>query len=847
MSQNNLFDNKLTYISLFSSAGVGCYGFQLEGFECVASNELIPRRLEIQKFNHKCKYDKGYILGDISDESIKGQLFEQVKFWRENEDIEDIDVLIATPPCQGMSVANHKKTENEIARNSLVVESIKIAQEIRPKIFIFENVPAFLKTICTDIDGEDKTIGEAIDNNLGPNYAIYSEIVNLKHYGACSSRSRAFVIAVRKDYDNFFAPLELFPNRQAERTLLEVIGNYKSLQTMGEVDDEDFYHSFRTYPAHMRSWISKLKEGQSAFDNEDISRIPHKIVDGEIVFNVQKNGDKYRRQIWDKVGPCVHTRNDQLASQNTIHPSDDRVFSVSELMEMMTIPKSFKWVDKDLSELNKLPFEEKQKLLKKEELKIRQSIGEAVPTSIFQNIASNAKHFLGKNYLRDIQISKEIKNKNLDDCNQLLDYIGNNPMNLGFSSLSKIAELANSNRESNAAYFTDKSLINAIANELPDIDSEHIRILEPSVGTGNFLPFLIKKYSGAKTLSIDLVDIDENVMKVLRALFKHVDIPSNVSINLINADFLKVDLMSGYDLVIGNPPFDKLSPHNSALKYYKKNVCNTETNNISAFFLEKAMQLGKNVILVMPKFLLNTPEFFLSRQLIEKSRINMICDFGEKGFKGVLIETVAIAIAPNLKPSKTKIVSLTGKTIIQNQKYICDYRFPYWLIYRDNLFDEVCGKLKFGVFDVFRDRQITNAHLSDTGEIRVIKSRNINDDGTDIVDLPQYDAYIDSNTASQLAVYKFIERDDVYLTPNMTYKPRVIQKPKGTLVNGSSAILIPKSGEKPLSQKEMLYFSSNEYRAFYKIARNHQTRSLNVDANSVFFFGRLKEEAVSCG
>lgn len=30
-----------TYISLFSSAGVGCYGFMLEGFECIATNELI--------------------------------------------------------------------------------------------------------------------------------------------------------------------------------------------------------------------------------------------------------------------------------------------------------------------------------------------------------------------------------------------------------------------------------------------------------------------------------------------------------------------------------------------------------------------------------------------------------------------------------------------------------------------------------------------------------------------------------------------------------------------------------------------------------------------------------------
>ena len=44
-----------------------------------------------------------------------------------------------------------------------------------------------------------------------------------------------------------------------------------------------------------------------------------------------------------------------------------------------------------------------------------------------------------------------------------------------------------------------------------------------------------------------------------------------------------------------------------------------------------------------------------------------------------------------------------------------------------------------------------------------------------------------------------------------------------------------------LTDEQMEYFSSDEYRHFYKIARNYQTRSLNVDATSVFFYGVLKE------
>ena len=140
--------NKPTYISLFSSAGIGCYGFKLEDFNCVATNELITRRLEIQKFNNKCKYESGYICGDITADETKDALYAQIDLWKKKENVSRIDVVVATPPCQGMSVANHKKSETEIVRNSLVIESIKIIKEINPRFFIFENVPAFMKTVC---------------------------------------------------------------------------------------------------------------------------------------------------------------------------------------------------------------------------------------------------------------------------------------------------------------------------------------------------------------------------------------------------------------------------------------------------------------------------------------------------------------------------------------------------------------------------------------------------------------------------------------------------------------------------------------------------------------------------
>ena len=78
--------NKLTYISLFSSAGVGCFGFKQASFECIATNEIIPRRLEVQKFNNKCKYDSGYICGDITKQETKDTLFSQIDLWKKKRE-----------------------------------------------------------------------------------------------------------------------------------------------------------------------------------------------------------------------------------------------------------------------------------------------------------------------------------------------------------------------------------------------------------------------------------------------------------------------------------------------------------------------------------------------------------------------------------------------------------------------------------------------------------------------------------------------------------------------------------------------------------------------------------------
>ena len=824
-----------TYISLYSSAGVGCYGFKEESFYCIATVELLEKRLKIQEYNEKCVYKSGYISGDLTQKTTKDKVFKELELWNRGFNVKNLDVLIATPPCQGMSVANHKK-KDELKRNSLVVESIELTKQIMPKFFIFENVRAFLNSICTDTDGKDKTIRHAIDYNLSGAYNIHFQVLNFKDYGNLSSRTRTLVLGVRKDLKEL-TPLDILPDLKPEKTLRQVIGHLPPLTKMGEVSPIDIYHNFRRYTPNMEQWIADIKEGQSAFDNTDISKIPHSIKSGEIVYNAQKNGDKYTRQFWDKVAPCIHTRNDIMASQNTVHPTDNRVFSIREVMLMMSVPNSFKWSNIPLEKLNSLTDKEKQEYLKKEEMNIRQSLGEAVPTEIFRQIAQKIYKLLNKKDYTEQQINLLIEKKKLIDHENLLKFIQSNRA-MGFATLSKIAELANAKREDNAAFYTRQDICYSIVKNLPDAKNyTELNILEPSIGIGNFLPVLINKYKSVSRVTIDLVDIDIKSIEILKELINILNIPSNITINYIIADFLLYDFDKHYDIIVGNPPYKKITNEKELLSKYKKNIGNRNTNNIFAFFIEKAVSLGKVVSFIVPKSLISAPEFNETRTLMNNCQISRIIDFGEKGFKGVKIETISFILNTNKKPGITEIESyITNKIEVHQQSYLTDLKYPYWLIYRNDEFDSVANRLQFNIFKAYRDRSITKAVTKDSGNIRVLKSRNIADN--EIIDIKDYDCYIDD--INGLDVAKFLNQKNCFLLPNLTYNPRACILPQNCITDGSVAILTLVDKNTEITKDDLSFYATPEFTKFYAIARNMGTRSLNIDNNSVFFFGKLK-------
>ena len=84
-------------ISLFSGAGIGEYYLSRCGIEIVVANELIDKRAALYKRIYpKCDV----ICGDITDKKIFSEIVLKSK---------NIDFLLASPPCQGLSVAEKNR------------------------------------------------------------------------------------------------------------------------------------------------------------------------------------------------------------------------------------------------------------------------------------------------------------------------------------------------------------------------------------------------------------------------------------------------------------------------------------------------------------------------------------------------------------------------------------------------------------------------------------------------------------------------------------------------------------------------------------------------------------------
>ena len=173
-------------LSLFANIGVAEAYLNEIGISVPVANELVKRRAELyQKIYPEC----AMICGDINSDIIYADIISKSKK-------AGVDVILATPPCQGMSTVGQQEEDDE--RNSLVLPVINAIKDLKPRYVAIENVPNFVNTSIL-LDGEWVLLIDIIKKELEMNYSISVHIINTANYGVPQSRERMIILMTRRD------------------------------------------------------------------------------------------------------------------------------------------------------------------------------------------------------------------------------------------------------------------------------------------------------------------------------------------------------------------------------------------------------------------------------------------------------------------------------------------------------------------------------------------------------------------------------------------------------------------------------------------------------------------------
>lgn len=349
-----MIKRRLTGLSLFSGAGIGETYFKDVGIDIKVANELIRRRADLYQAIYP---ETTMICGDITNEDVFSRIISSCP--------KKVDFILASPPCQGMSVAGKNRCQTSMEldkRNYLITYVIKAINATNPDYVLIENVPALLK-LYLKYEEKYMTVLEILRYEFGEEYEIDSMIVDAADYGVPQTRLRAIIKL------NRIGKKWKWPSKKEKTTVYDAIGHLPSLEA-GE-NSGIKWHFARKHTKENILWMKHTPTGKSAFSNPIY--YPQK-KDGTRVKGYESS---YRRIRWDVPAPTITIRNDCIASQRNVHPgrllpdgtySDARVLTPLELMLLNSLPSNWNIPD-DTSELL-----------------IRQCIGESIPPLMLKEI-----------------------------------------------------------------------------------------------------------------------------------------------------------------------------------------------------------------------------------------------------------------------------------------------------------------------------------------------------------------------------------------------------------------------------------------------------------------------------
>jgi DNA (cytosine-5)-methyltransferase 1 len=257
-------------------------------------------------------------------------------------DFPNVDVVVGSPPCQGFSNEGYKNKED--IRNNLVSTYLEIIERIRPRYFVFENVPGFQRLYKGHFYDQFVEIVE----HLG--YSLTAGILNFSSYGVPQNRKRFVALGSLGDPLSF--PDQTHSNEGGLFPKLPLVNLWDAISDLPYVEHGERGGIFEYDGTPSSPYQVLMREASDGVYNhttqthskrvlDKISAVPiggnMKSIVGKYSENNTHYEGGYRRAVKDRPSYTAYwTR-----GMTSIHPNIDRFLSPRECARIQSFPDSF--------------------------------------------------------------------------------------------------------------------------------------------------------------------------------------------------------------------------------------------------------------------------------------------------------------------------------------------------------------------------------------------------------------------------------------------------------------------------------------------------------------------------
>ncbi len=265
-------------------------------------------------------------------------------------------VIVGGPPCQGFSLLGERLPSDP--RNQLWRGYMRAAAQVKPLVFVMENVPQLLSS-----EEYREIVRQA--ERLG--YEIEGRVLNAADYGVPQTRKRAIIIASRIGPVEY--PKPTHSGHRPWRTVRDAVGDLPL-----EPETEGLHQGRNPRPKSLARYKS-IPEGGNRWD------MPRRLQPQCWIKKTKGGTDLMGRLWWDRPAFTIRTEFFKPEKGRYLHPQAHRPITHREAARFQTFPDDF--------------------VFEGSKIEIAKQIGNAVPCLMAEAIAKTVRRMLQRHEHRN--------------------------------------------------------------------------------------------------------------------------------------------------------------------------------------------------------------------------------------------------------------------------------------------------------------------------------------------------------------------------------------------------------------------------------------------------------------